>query len=138
MRGHSATWTTKARSAVHAGTEHAALWKSSIVRSADFSNTCVVMFVGKMCLFLIRSIKRYFSVENGETPNWVVDFLVEEDTFREQIMDIVEDVVEKVATLTANPGNRHRFFVRSHKPWISSKISHFSFFYFSGFILPFT
>ena len=105
-----------------------------IDKGTDLSELFPLIFAVKKCVFLIHSIKRYFSVENGETPNWAVDFLVEENTFREQIMDIVEDVVEKVATLTANPGNRHRFFVRSHKPWISSKISHFSIFHFSSFI----
>ena len=34
-----------------------------------------------------------FPMKNGETPKWVVDFLWEKDTFRNKIMEIVEDFV---------------------------------------------
>ena len=53
----------------------------------------------------------HFSSENGETPKRVVDFSRERDTFRNKIMEIVEDFGEKVTTTTVNPGNRRGFCV---------------------------
>ena len=52
-----------------------------------------------------------FLRKNVETPKLVVDFPLERDTFRNQIMEIVKDFDEKVTTTTVNPGNRRRFCV---------------------------
>ena len=49
-----------------------------------------------------------FLLKNGETPKRVVDFPRERDTFRNKIMEIVEDFDEK-NTSTVNPGNPRGF-----------------------------
>ena len=58
----------------------------------DFS----LIFVGKMCVFVSRPMKIVtFIRKNGETAKRVVDFPRERDSFRNKIMEIVEDLVEK-------------------------------------------
>ena len=52
-----------------------------------------------------------FLRKNDYRPKRVVDFPVERDTFRNKIMEIVEDFDEKVTTTTVNPGNRRGFCV---------------------------
>ena len=52
-----------------------------------------------------------FIGKKAVTPKLVVDFLLERDTFRNKIMEIVEDFDEKVTYTTANPGNRRGFCV---------------------------
>ena len=52
-----------------------------------------------------------FLRKNGETPKRVVDFPMERDTFRNKIMEIVEELDEKNTTTTADPGNRRGFCV---------------------------
>ena len=54
------------------------------------------MFIGKMCVFVSRPMKIVtFLRENGHLPKRVVDFARERDTFRNKIMDIVEDFDEQ-------------------------------------------
>ena len=50
-----------------------------------------------------------FPRKNGDRPKLDVDFLLERDTFRNKIMEIVEDFAEKVTTTTANHGTRRGF-----------------------------
>ena len=52
-----------------------------------------------------------FLLKNDYTPKRVVDFPWERDTFRNKIMEIVEDLTKKVTTTTVNPGNRRGFCV---------------------------
>ena len=53
-----------------------------------------------------------FLRKNDYTPKRVVDFPRERDTFRNKIMEIVEDLTKKkVTTTTVNPGNRRGFCV---------------------------
>ena len=103
------------------------------VRRADLGQKMFVAFRRRKVCFVSRPIEIVtFPKRNGETPKWVVDFHWKH-TFRKQIMEVVEDVIDTVTTTTANPGNRPGFCVRSQKPWKSSKISHFLFFSFSCF-----
>ena len=70
------------------------------------------IFVGKMCVFVSRPMKIVtFLRKNDYPPKRVVDFPLERDTFRNKIMEIVEDVDDKVTTTTVNPGNRRGFCV---------------------------
>ena len=74
-----------------------------IVRWADLS---------EMCIFVSRPMKIVtFRRKNDYHPKRVVDFPLERDTFRNKIMEIVEDFDEKVTTTTVNPGNRRGFCV---------------------------
>ena len=52
-----------------------------------------------------------FLRKNAETPERVVDFPLERDTFRNKIMEIVKGFDEKVTTTTVNLGNRPGFCV---------------------------
>ena len=52
-----------------------------------------------------------FLKKNGYTPKRVVDFPKERDTFRNKIMEIVEEFDEKNTSTTVNPGNRLGFCV---------------------------
>ena len=50
-----------------------------------------------MCVFVSRPMKIVtFLLKNGETPKRVVDFPLERDTFRNKIMEFVEDFDEKL------------------------------------------
>ena len=52
--------------------------------------------VGKMCIFVSRPMKIVtFLLKNGNHPKRVVEFPLERDTFRNKIMEIVEDFDEK-------------------------------------------
>ena len=83
-----------------------------IVRWADLSDFFSFIFVGKMCVFVSRPMKSVtFLRKNDYTPKRVVDFPRERDTFRNTIMEIVKDFVEKNTTTTVNPGNRRGFCV---------------------------
>ena len=83
-----------------------------IVRSADLSDFFSLIFVCKMCVFVSRPMKIVtFLRKNDYLPKRVVDFPRERNTFRNKIMEIVEDFDEKVRTTTVNPGNRRRFCV---------------------------
>ena len=54
-----------------------------------------LIFVGKMCVFVSRPMKIVtFLLKNGDHPKRVVDFPRERDTFRNKIMDIIEDFDE--------------------------------------------
>ena len=86
--------------------------KIIIVRWADLSDFFSFIFVGKKCIFVSRPMKIVtFLRKNDYTPKRVVDFPWERDTFRNKIMEIVEDFDEKVTTTTVNPGNRRGFCV---------------------------
>ena len=86
-----------------------------------------LIFSSKMCVFVSRPMKIVtFLRRNGETPKRVVDFLRERDTFRDKIMEIVEDVDE----ISYN---------NNGKPWKSWRILlvkplFFIFFLFSSFL----
>ena len=70
----------------------------------------LLIFVGKMCVFVSRPMKIVtFLRKNDYSPKRVVDFPLERDTFRNKIMEIVEDFDEKVTTTTVKPGNRRGF-----------------------------
>ena len=96
-----------------------------IVRGADLNEFVSLIFVGKMCVFVSRPMKFLtFPLKNCETPKRVVDFPMERYTFRNKIMEIVEDFDEKRYN---NKG----------KPWKSSRILRVkpNFFIFSLFII---
>ena len=68
-----------------------------VVRGADLSEFFSLIFVGKMCVFVSRPMKIVtFLRKNDYTPKRVVDFHMERDTFRNKIMEIVEDFDEKL------------------------------------------
>ena len=79
-----------------------------------------------------------FPMKNGDPPKRVLDFLRERDTFRNKIMEIVEDFDEKSTTTTVNPGSRiSSNFIVHH---FSSRFffsSFLSFFIFSIFLIFF-
>ena len=78
-----------------------------IDKRADLSDFFPLILVGKMCVFVSRPVKIVtFLRKDGDLPKRVVDFHRERDTFRQEIIEIVEDFDEKVTTTTANPGNR--------------------------------
>ena len=63
-----------------------------------------------MCVFVARPMKIIIFVrKNGETVKRVIGFLLERDTFRNKIMDIVEDFDEKS-------------YNNNGKPWKSARI----------------
>ena len=99
------------------------------VRWTDLSEFLFsLIFFGKMCVFVSRPMKNVtFLRENDYTPKRVVDVPWERDTFRNKIMEIVEDFDEK----SNNNG----------KPWKSSRIlrvnSIFSFFSIFSFLMFF-
>ena len=65
-----------------------------------------------MCVFVSRPMKiATFLRKNDYSPKRVVDFPLERDTFRNKIMEIVEDFDEKVTTTTVNLGSRRGFCV---------------------------
>ena len=65
-------------------------------RWADFIDFFSFIFVGKMCVFVSRPMKIVtFLRKIGDTPKRVVDFPLKRDTFRNKIMEIVEDFDEK-------------------------------------------
>ena len=68
-----------------------------IVRWADLSGFFFsFIFVGKMCVFVSRPMKIVtFLLKNDYHPKRDVDFPRERDTFRNKIMEIVEDFDEK-------------------------------------------
>ena len=98
-----------------------------IVRWADLSDFFSLIFVGKMCVFVSRPMKIVtFLRKNDYTPKRVVDFPRERDTFRNKIMEIVEDFDEK--SYNNNNG----------KSWKSSRIlrvNPFFSFFLSFFII---
>ena len=83
-----------------------------------------------MCVFVSRPMKIVtFLWKNDYSPKWVVVFLLERDTFRNKIMEIVEDFDEKSYNTNG-------------KSWKSSRILRvnpcFSFFFlFSSFFYIF-
>ena len=68
-----------------------------IVRWADLSEFFFsLIFVCKMCVFVSRQMKIVtFHLKNDYSQNGFVDFPLERDTFRNKIMEIVEDFDEK-------------------------------------------
>ena len=105
-----------------------------IVRRTDLSEFFSLIFVGKMCVFVSRQTKIVtFHRKNDYHPKRVVEFPRERDTFRNKIMEIVEDLNEKS-------------YNNNGKPWKSSRILrvnpffHFSFFFhhFSPFFVLFS
>ena len=68
--------------------------RTIIVERADLTDFSSI-FVRKMCIFVPRPMKiATFLRKNGETAKRVVDFPRERDTFRNTIMEIVEDFDE--------------------------------------------
>ena len=69
-----------------------------------------LIFVSNMCVLVSRPMKIVtFLRKNGDPAKRVVYFPLERDTFRNKIMEIVEDLTKKVITTTVNPGNRRGF-----------------------------
>ena len=67
-----------------------------IVRWADLSDFFSFIFVGKMRVFVSRPMKIVtFLRKDDYSPKRVVDFPRERDTFRNKIMEIVEDFDNK-------------------------------------------
>ena len=68
-----------------------------IVGGADLSEKMSMICISKMWVFVSRPIENihFPSEKNGDLPKRVVDFLRERDTFRNKIMEIVEDFDEK-------------------------------------------
>ena len=101
--------------------------KIIIVRWADLSDFFSFIFVGKMCVFVSRPMKiNTFLRKNDYLPKRVVDFPWERDTFRNKIMEIVEDFDEKS-------------YNNNGKPWKSSWILRVNpiFFIFLSFFIIF-
>ena len=68
--------------------------------------------MGTMCVVVSRPMKIVtFHRKDGDPSKLVVDFLLERDTFRNKIMEIVEDFEEKS-------------YNNNGKPWKSSRILH--------------
>ena len=92
---------------------------------------CSSIFVGKMGIFVSRPMNIVtFLRKNADPAKRVVDFPRERDTFRNKIMEIVEDFDEKS-------------YNKNGKPWKSSRILRvnpiFSFFFlFSSFFFIFS
>ena len=81
-----------------------------------------LIFVGKKCVFLFRPMKIVtFLRKNRETAKRVVDFLRERDTFRNKIMEIVEDFDGKKVRTTVN--------LEIVEDFACESIFHFSFFF---------
>ena len=56
-----------------------------------------LIFVGEVCVCVSRPMKFVtFLLKNGDHPKRVVDFPPERDTFRNKIMEIVEDFDEQL------------------------------------------
>ena len=82
----------------------------NIVRWADLSEFFSFIFVGKMCVFVSRPMKIVTFLRKNDYPSKrVVDFPRERDTFRNKIMEILEDFDEKS-------------YNNNGKPWKSSRI----------------
>ena len=102
-----------------------------IVRWADLSDFFRRFSSEKMCILVSRPMKIVtFLLKNDYPPKRVVDFPWERDTFRNNIMEIVEDFDEKS-------------YNNNGKPWKSSRILRvnpfFSFFFlFSSFFFFFS
>ena len=74
-----------------------------------------------------------FLRENGDLPKWVVDLLRERDTFRNKIMEIFEDFVEKKLHQQRQTLDTVEDFA-----WKSSKISYFTFLFIFSFFCFFS
>ena len=96
---------------------------------SDFS----LIFVSQMCVFVSRPMKIVtFVRKNGDHPKRVVDFPRERDTFRNKILDIVEDFDETSYNNNGKHGNRRGFCVRiqiSSCFYVSFFFHHFSHFF---------
>ena len=69
------------------------------------------MFVGKMCEFVSRPMKIVtFLRKNGDSPQRVVDFPLEVNTFRNTVMEIVEDLDGKSYNNVGEPWKSSRIF----------------------------
>ena len=67
-----------------------------IDEGADLSEFFSLIFVSKMCVFVSRPMKIVtFLRKNGDPAKRVVDFPLERDTFRNKIMEIVDDFDEQ-------------------------------------------
>ena len=85
-----------------------------------------LIFIGKMCVFVSRPMKIVtFLLKNDYHPKRVVDFPRERDTFRNKIMEIVEDFDEKS-------------YNNNGKSWKSSRILRVNPFSFFFHLLPFS
>ena len=78
-----------------------------------------------MCICVSRPMKIVtFPKKNGYTPKRVVDFPLERDTFRNKIMEIVEDFDEKS-------------YNNNGKPWKSSRILRVNPYFFTFYLFHF-
>ena len=99
-----------------------------IDKRADLTDFFVDFFVGKMRVFVSRPMKIVtFLRKNADTPKRVVDFPLKRDTFRNKIMEIVEDLDEKSYNNNGKPLEIVEDFA------CESIFLFFSFFHFSHF-----
>ena len=78
--------------------------RTVIVRSADLIEFFSLIFVCKMCVLVSRPMKIVtFLRKNDYHPKRVVDFPLERDTFRNKIMEIVDDFDDKSNNINGKP-----------------------------------
>ena len=95
-----------------------------------------LIFVGEMCVFVSRPMKSAtFPKKNDYLPKRVVDFPRERDTFRNKIMEIVEDFDEKSYNNNGKPWKSSR--ILRVNPIVFIFLSFFIFFFFSIFFFFF-
>ena len=100
-----------------------------IVRWTDLSDFFSLIFVGKMCVFVSRPMKIVtFLRKNDYSPKRVVDFPLERDTFRNKIMEIVEDFDEKSYNNNGKPWKSLRI-LRLNPFFIFLHVFHFFIFF---------
>ena len=104
-----------------------------IDKRADLSDFFSYIFFCKMCVFVSRPMKIItFLRKNRESAKRVVDVPFKRDTFRNKIMEIVEDFDEKITTITISPANR---LSNQISLFFSLCFHHFSLFFFFFSIL---
>ena len=104
-----------------------------IVRWADLCDFFSLIFVGKMCVFVPRPMKIVtFLRKKADLQKRLVDFPVERDTFRNQILEIVEDFASESNCF------HFSFFFHHFSPFFRffSFFHFFTFFTFFPCILP--
>ena len=91
-----------------------------------------------MCVFVSRPMKIVtFLRKNGETPKWVVDFLLERDTFRNRILEIVDDFDGKSYKNNGKPWKTSRILRVNPNFFIFLSFSSFSFIFCSFIFFSF-
>ena len=100
-------------------------------KSADLSEFFSLIFVGRKCAFVSRPMKIVTLLrKNGDHPKRVVEFPWERDTFRNKIMEIVEDFDEESYYNNGKPWKSSRILRVKPNFFIFSLLIFFSFFVF--------